>query len=69
MSDTREPIGHANNNGDVRNTFDFETFLGHKGPNYMGEVMFPVTAEYDPETNKTKVGFSLLPPVQMELIE
>jgi len=31
------------------------------GPNAMGELMWPVTADYDPETNKTRVGFSLIP--------
>ena len=65
MGVERAAIGHANYHGDVRHTFDFETFEGRKGPNYMGEIMFPVTAEYDEETNMTKIGFSLMPPAPM----
>lgn len=32
------------------------------GPNYMGEAMWPVSAEYDAESNTTRVGFSLIAP-------
>lgn len=32
------------------------------GPNYMGEPMWPVSAEYDPASQKTRVGFTLVPP-------
>jgi hypothetical protein len=31
-----------------------------KGPNTLGEVLRAVTAEHDPETDKTRVGFSYL---------
>lgn len=53
----RKPIGHATYNGDLTGILH----EGPKGPNYMGEVMWPVTADYDPETGKTRVGFSLVP--------
>lgn len=33
-----------------------------KGPNTIGEALWPVTADYDPETNKTRVGFSYIAP-------
>lgn len=56
----RLPIGHANYSGDCRSILSD----GAKGPNYMGELMYPVTAEYDAESNTTRVGFSLLAPVQ-----
>lgn len=71
MGVERAAIGHANYHGDVRNTFDVETFDGAKGPNYMGEIMFPVSMEYDEETDMTKVGYSLMPPspVLAELVE
>lgn len=29
-----------------------------KGPNLLGEPLTAVTAEYDPATNKTRVGFT-----------
>lgn len=32
------------------------------GPNYIGEWMWPVSAEYDAELNVTRVGFSLIAP-------
>ncbi len=52
----REPIGFANYPGDCRGILD----EGSKGPNYMGELMWPVTAEHDGE--RTRVGFSLIAP-------
>lgn len=54
----RKPIGFATYNGDCRGILN----EGPKGPNDMGELMWPVTAEYDAETNKTRVGFSLIAP-------
>lgn len=62
MTDTRQPIGFANYRGDARNILT----EGPKGPNYMGEFMWPVTAEYDAEAGTTRVGFSLLPPTREE---
>lgn len=32
------------------------------GPNYIGEPMWPVSAEYDAGSNTTRVGFSLIAP-------
>jgi hypothetical protein len=55
----RLPTGWANYPGDVRHILDDPE---PKGPNYMGELMFPVTADYDPETDTTRVGFSLMAP-------
>lgn len=58
MSDTRQPIGWATYPGDARNIVNERA----KGPNYMGELMWAVTADYDAEANTTRVGFTLLPP-------
>jgi hypothetical protein len=55
---SRHPIGFASYPGDVRDILGQGPF----GPNYMGEQMWAVTAEYDAETNKTRVGFSLIAP-------
>lgn len=55
---TPRPIGFATYPGDATRILS----EGPKGPNYMGEVMFPVTAEYDSETDTTRVGFSLVAP-------
>ena len=54
----RRPTGFATYRGDVRGILN----EGPKGPNYMGELMWPVTADYDAETNRTRVGFSLVAP-------
>ena len=60
MTDERRPTGFANYRGDHRQILDRgDTAMG---PNLMGELLWPVTADYDPETNRTRVGFSLLPP-------
>ncbi len=56
----RQPIGFANYPGKC--SVDFTRAMG---PNYMGELMWPVTAEYDAETNTTRVGFSLIPPSEV----
>lgn len=32
------------------------------GPNYMGELMWPVDATYDPDTDRTRVGLTFLAP-------
>jgi len=62
VSTARKPIGFATYNGDVTSV----TAEGAKGPNYVGELMFPVTAEYDAATDKTRVGFSLVPDLAAE---
>lgn len=61
MSDTRQPVQFATYNGDVR------TILteGGKGPNTIGEMLYPVTAEYDSVADKTRVGFSYIAPPEV----
>ena len=56
--DDRQATSFANYRGDQRSILE----AGAKGPNYMGEAMWPVTAEYDADANMTRVGFSLMPP-------
>lgn len=59
----RSPIGFANYPGDVVEAIALDAIDGRPfGPNYMGERMWPVTADYDPTTDKTRVGFSLMAP-------
>ena len=60
--DTREATGFATYKGDVRSILNDPP----KGRSYMGEYWFPLTAEYDPETNKTRVGFTLEMPPEMK---
>lgn len=62
---TGHPIAHeyANYPGDARGILR----EGPKGPNTTGELMWPVSAAYDPETSKTRVGFSVVPPAEAEL--
>jgi hypothetical protein len=38
---------------------------GPKGPNTMGELLYPVTAEYDEASNTTRVGFSYIAPAEV----
>ncbi len=58
----RRPIGFLNYRRDVTVAIGRMVDTGQPmGPNYMGELMWPVTAEYDAETNMTRVGFSLIP--------
>lgn len=57
----RVPEGHANYRGDVRGTFDENRPYG---PGYDGEYRWPVETEYDPETDRTRVGFTRTPPPQ-----
>lgn len=58
MSDTRQAVRWATYPGDARNILT----EGPKGPNTIGEALWPVTAEFDPEANKTRVGFSYVAP-------
>ena len=60
MSDTRKPTSFLNYKGDVRGILR-DTNL-RLGPNVLGEWLYPVTAEYDAETNRTRVGVSLIAP-------
>lgn len=51
-----------------------QTFLNYKGdrsnmqhpqamgPNTLGEVLYTVSAEYDPETDRTRVGLTWVKP-------
>jgi hypothetical protein len=55
----RQPTGWATYPGDHRHLAGRAEPMG---PNYMGEPMWPVTADYDAETNRTRVGFSLVSP-------
>lgn len=55
----REPQGHANYQGDVRATFDDTRPYG---PGYDGEYRWAVDAAYDADTDRTRVGFTKIPP-------
>jgi hypothetical protein len=57
----RKPVQFATYKGDVRSILAD----GRKGPNTIGEWLYPVTADYDPETNRTRVGFSYIAPEQV----
>lgn len=62
-NDGRHPIGHLNYPGNVVPGIADAVATGRAyGPNDHGERMFPVDAAYDPEANRTRVGFSLIPP-------
>jgi len=59
--DKRQPLpGCAKYNGNVLNNIHWEIAMG---PNYMGELMWPLEqfSEYDEETDKTTLRFSLQP--------
>lgn len=60
MTDTRKPSSFLNYTGDRRSILDNP---GQRlGPNLLGEWLYPVTAEYDAEENRTRVGLSLVAP-------
>lgn len=59
----RVATGHANYPGNVTEAIAADVESGRPfGPNYMGELMWPVDATYDTATNTTRVGFSLVAP-------
>jgi hypothetical protein len=59
----RAATGHASYPGDVTESIGRDIADGRPfGPNYMGELMWPVDASYDAEANRTRVGFSLQGP-------
>jgi hypothetical protein len=58
MSD-RKPVTHLNYRGDLTATFDTDIAYG---PNTLGELLYPVTVEYDAEVDQTRVGFSFIAP-------
>jgi hypothetical protein len=63
VGDERTATGWANYPGDVLAGITADIDSGKPmGPNYMGESMWPVEANYDEATNVTRVGFSLLGP-------
>lgn len=61
MTDDRKPVQFANYKGDTRNILNEYA----KGPNTIGELLYPVTAEYDAETDHTRVGFSYIVPAEV----
>lgn len=54
--DERRAVRWATYRGDCRGILT----EGPKGPNTIGELLYPVTAEFDGE--KTRVGFSYIAP-------
>lgn len=58
MNDVRKPTRWLNYRGDQRQILDD----GPKGPNTYGELLYPVTADYNQGTNRTRVGFTLFAP-------
>ena len=62
-----EATRFANYPGDVTAAID-KQIVAHvpMGPTTAGEAMWPVSAVYNPETKKTRVGFSFIePPVHI----
>jgi len=59
--DDRRPTGWANYSGNVV-PFVAARHLEPMGPNYMGELMWPVEAVFDRGSGRTRVGFSLQAP-------
>ena len=65
--DGRHPIGDLHYPGNVVPGIADAAATGRPyGPNYNGEAMYPVTATFDAEANRTTVGFSLIPPAPKE---
>ena len=56
--DTRRPTAALTYHGDQRG-IDPRWSLG---PNTLGEWLWPVTADYDPATDRTRVGLSYIRP-------
>lgn len=54
----RMPTSWLNYHGDQRHILND----GPKGPNTLGEFLYPVVAEYDDDNQATRVGFSLIAP-------
>lgn len=62
-STQRAATGFANYPGDVTVAIAADIESGRPfGPNYMGELMWPVSAEYNAAADRTRVGFSLQAP-------
>lgn len=54
----RLPVQWATYPGDCRGILN----EGPKGPNTLGEPLYPVTADYDADAGTTRVGFSYIAP-------
>lgn len=60
---TRAAIGYMNYRGDCTAGIAEQIESGAPmGPNYLGEHMWPVDVVYNPDTDTTHVGFTLIPP-------
>ena len=57
MEATREPVTWLNYSGRVQ-----INPLAPMGPNAIGELLWPVLAEYDAKTDRTRVGLSYVAP-------
>src|SRR5690242_15161163 len=61
--DERKPTGWATYSGSAHASLITRLMDDRPmGPNYMGEWMWPVEVIYDPDSDTTRVGFSLMPP-------
>lgn len=61
--DDRQPIGWLSYSGRAHaSVIEYLDSGRPMGPNYMGELMWPVEVRYDEERDVTRVGFSLLAP-------
>lgn len=56
----RPAVNHLTYPGDHRHLVEPDQIP--LGPNAYGESFFPVIAEFDPETNKTRVGLTPIAP-------
>lgn len=54
----RLPVTHLNYPGNIALDPDSKV-----GPGTLGEYLYPVAASYDPEADRTRVGFSYIAPV------
>lgn len=59
----RPAVRWANYRGNVTGSIRFDQPMG---PNTLGERMWPVEAVYDPESGKSRVGFSYIAPTGAE---
>lgn len=61
MATKREPVRWLTYPGDHRQIVPLR---GHipLGPNELGELLYPVAAEYDEAAHKTRVGLSFIAP-------
>lgn len=56
--DNRQPVKWLNYCGDQSHMVND----GPKGPTLDGELLYPVTADYDADNDVTRVGFSYIAP-------